>query len=282
MKTEREHLLHQAERSIGAAEALLNNGDADFAVSRAYYAMFYAATAMLLGLDLKFSKHTGVHGAFGERFGRTGHVEPKYHRWLIDAFGKRSQGDYGFNVTLTEDDAGRSLPKPRTSWPWHMLIWRLPKGAPGRARKMQDDNLPRSLLGIPPIWSPGCDHGRRRPRGGVPSCRRCLRRGDWFWLLGRGHMAYGSTCERFLAGRAFHLVATCEPLRVGTGGHRHRPYACRTPHCRRTLVRRHAHTHWIDTPGRLWLRPHRRSASHSIGRAALVWRVFPSRLWRSK
>lgn len=41
-------LLVKARRSIKAAARLLQDGDYDFAVSRAYYGMFYVAQAMLL------------------------------------------------------------------------------------------------------------------------------------------------------------------------------------------------------------------------------------------
>ena len=36
-----------------------------FAASRAYYAMFYAAEALLQSRGLAFSKHSAVHAAFG-------------------------------------------------------------------------------------------------------------------------------------------------------------------------------------------------------------------------
>jgi uncharacterized protein (UPF0332 family) len=50
-------------------EAVLVYLDGDFdgvAVNRAYYAFFYAATALLLTLDITRSKHAGVLAAFRE------------------------------------------------------------------------------------------------------------------------------------------------------------------------------------------------------------------------
>jgi uncharacterized protein (UPF0332 family) len=49
-------------------------------------------------------KHSGIHAAFGERFAKTGLLDPKFHRWLLDAFDKRIQGDYGFEADMTTDD----------------------------------------------------------------------------------------------------------------------------------------------------------------------------------
>ena len=51
-------LANKAERSLAAAGRLLEAGDYDFAVSRAYYAMFYVARALLLTRDVRRSKHS--------------------------------------------------------------------------------------------------------------------------------------------------------------------------------------------------------------------------------
>lgn len=42
-----EHLLDEAARCLAAANVLLQNGDPGYAASRAYYAMFHVAEAML-------------------------------------------------------------------------------------------------------------------------------------------------------------------------------------------------------------------------------------------
>jgi len=63
-------LIAKAERSLRAAERLLEAGDHDFAVSRAYYAMFYAARALLLTRNVRRSKHSGVLAAFNSEFVR--------------------------------------------------------------------------------------------------------------------------------------------------------------------------------------------------------------------
>ena len=94
MKPETEKLLQKASRSIRAAEKLLTEGDVDFAASRAYYALFYVAEALLNERELQFKKHGGVHGAFAEHFIKTKQLDPKFHRWLVDAFDERIQGDY--------------------------------------------------------------------------------------------------------------------------------------------------------------------------------------------
>jgi uncharacterized protein (UPF0332 family) len=98
-------LLEKAARSLQAAEHLTNAGNSEFAVSRAYYTMFYGAQALLNEKELRFRKHSGVHSAFAEHFVRSGLLDKKYHRWLLSAFSKRITGDYGIEAELTDEDA---------------------------------------------------------------------------------------------------------------------------------------------------------------------------------
>ena len=95
----------KAKDSLRGARALVNETLYDFAVSRAYYAMFYAASAMLLSRQLSFSRHSAVIGAFGKEFIKTGVFAQQLHEWLNEASEKRSRGDYDFDANLTEAQA---------------------------------------------------------------------------------------------------------------------------------------------------------------------------------
>lgn len=86
--------MRRAERSLRSARNQLDDGDHDFAISRAYYAMFYAATAALLAEDIKRSKHSGVIAAFAQHLVKSGRFAPEHHRALQTAFQDRSEGDY--------------------------------------------------------------------------------------------------------------------------------------------------------------------------------------------
>ncbi|WP_295427696.1 hypothetical protein [uncultured Thiodictyon sp.] len=35
---------------------------------------------------------------------QTGDLDPRYHRWLLDAFDKRQIGDYGIDAVLTQEE----------------------------------------------------------------------------------------------------------------------------------------------------------------------------------
>jgi uncharacterized protein (UPF0332 family) len=87
-------LISKARESIHAANVLLDAGHADFAASRAYYAMFYAAEALLLTRDERRSRHSGVIAAFGELFVKSGAIATEHYRWLREAFDERNLGDY--------------------------------------------------------------------------------------------------------------------------------------------------------------------------------------------
>ncbi|TMA87837.1 MAG: HEPN domain-containing protein [Deltaproteobacteria bacterium] len=105
MKESTEKFLEKAFRSLQAAERLTKSGDAEFGVGRAYYAMFYAAEALLNEKGLRFRKHAGVHSAFAEQFVKSGLIDKRYHRWLLAGFSKRITADYGIEAELTLEDA---------------------------------------------------------------------------------------------------------------------------------------------------------------------------------
>jgi uncharacterized protein len=110
MMSEQADLLVQARDSLAAAKILDAQGYHGFAASRAYYAMFYIAEAFLLGRELAYSRHSGVHAAFGEHFVKTGVVPAEFHRYLIRGMEVRHAGDYGRgSTTVTPDEASEQI-----------------------------------------------------------------------------------------------------------------------------------------------------------------------------
>ena len=101
--------LHLAMEDLTAAQDNLRLGHLRVAVSRAYYAMFYAATAVLGSRGLWRSKHQGIIAAFGEHLVKRGLVEPQYGRILHDAFEARLDGDYAPHPDLNEDSAAKLI-----------------------------------------------------------------------------------------------------------------------------------------------------------------------------
>jgi uncharacterized protein len=80
--------------SLSAAHRELAAGDYALAVNRAYYALFYAVSALLLEEGRKFTKHSGVRAAFNREIIKAGRL-PKHHGELYNRlFRDRQKGDY--------------------------------------------------------------------------------------------------------------------------------------------------------------------------------------------
>jgi uncharacterized protein (UPF0332 family) len=102
---EQQELLHKAQDSIRGAKALMRETLFGFAASRAYYAMFYVAQALLLQQKLSFSKHSAVIAAFGKHFAKTGIIPYEFHQYLNDAQNDRLAGDYDTVAYIGEEKA---------------------------------------------------------------------------------------------------------------------------------------------------------------------------------
>lgn len=101
--------LERSKASIEAAQELLTGGYYDFAASRAYYAAFYAATAILLDKELEFSKHSGVIASIHQRFIKTGCLPKRYGKDLNWLFELRGVGDYGATTHVSRRNAEEAI-----------------------------------------------------------------------------------------------------------------------------------------------------------------------------
>ncbi len=101
--------LERAEASIQAAKDLAEGAYYDFVASRAYYAAFYAATAVLLCEELEFSKHSGVIAFIHQKLVKTGKLDERHGKNLNWLFELRGVGDYGATVHVSRQDAERAI-----------------------------------------------------------------------------------------------------------------------------------------------------------------------------
>ncbi len=108
-----EDLFDKSNRYLKSADLLLADGDYASSISRTYYAMLYAAQAMLLTKKLSFSSHTGVISTFSEHFIKTGIFPKEMGRELNRAFTKRQIGDYTSTPVLTREEAKQILENGR-------------------------------------------------------------------------------------------------------------------------------------------------------------------------
>ena len=89
-----EQHLKRAEELADLAARLLEHSHLADAVSRAYYAMFHAATAVPGHLSIERNSHHALWAAFGESVVRPGLMDPKYHRYGLDMLSARQEADY--------------------------------------------------------------------------------------------------------------------------------------------------------------------------------------------
>jgi uncharacterized protein (UPF0332 family) len=104
-----EALLEKARRSLANARRSSNDGDHDFAVSRAYYAMFCAAGALLLSKGQRLSRHTDMIAALNRDFVRTGELDRAHFDALESAFRARNAADYEIAEPTSPETAARVL-----------------------------------------------------------------------------------------------------------------------------------------------------------------------------
>ena len=109
MNNDVQELMEQTKRSLKTAENIFKDGEVDFAGSRAYYAMFYVAEALLLQKGLSFSSHSAVMANFGKEYARTGTLHPRFHQYLIKAQDRRNIGDYAIGTHLTKEEVREML-----------------------------------------------------------------------------------------------------------------------------------------------------------------------------
>lgn len=102
-------LLAQAKLRLKAARQLLKTGFCDDAVSRAYYSMYFAATAMFLARGIRVKTHRGLVARFGREFVETGLIEAHFGRILRIAEELRSEADYSIIRQISDEEAAAIL-----------------------------------------------------------------------------------------------------------------------------------------------------------------------------
>lgn len=109
MKEETARLLDRSSQELRAARLLVQEGLTPMAASRAYYALFYTAEALLFEEGLQFSSHGELQSAFGKEFSKTGRLDPKFHRYLLDAYDQRQDADYEASSDPSQEEIGKVI-----------------------------------------------------------------------------------------------------------------------------------------------------------------------------
>jgi len=98
-------LMGNAHHKLKVAKNLLGNGFYGDAVSRAYYAMFFAARALLSKKNMYPKTHRGLISQFGLELVKTGKFDNKVFDILNRAQEDREEADYGLLPEIGKKEA---------------------------------------------------------------------------------------------------------------------------------------------------------------------------------
>lgn len=96
--------MENAEEMLAVAEELLRNNHDNSACNRAYYGVFYAASALLYSKGKAYGKHSAVLAAFRQYFIKTGEFEKRWsddYEFIMDS---RHTADYMLYDALDKED----------------------------------------------------------------------------------------------------------------------------------------------------------------------------------
>jgi len=101
--------MEKSEAKLKAAKSLLKDGFYDDAISRAYYSIFHATSAVLLSEGINVETHSALKTIFGLWFIKPGKIERKFGRILSRLKDERENGDYDIFTDFNLQDAQEAI-----------------------------------------------------------------------------------------------------------------------------------------------------------------------------
>lgn len=105
--------MRRARETLKAADWLAREGFTNDAASRAYYAAFYAASALHVQAGRDFSKHSGVRSSLHRDVIKSGLLEERFGKHYNFLWNLRNLGDYGRTERVASDKATEAVNKAR-------------------------------------------------------------------------------------------------------------------------------------------------------------------------
>jgi uncharacterized protein (UPF0332 family) len=105
--------LENADEALSVAQLNLDNDFYAAAINRAYYAIFYAANALLATQKLARSKHSGVLAVFRQHFIKTELLPTELSVIYGQVRDDRQEGDYEIMIATSKEDAEIDLDQAR-------------------------------------------------------------------------------------------------------------------------------------------------------------------------
>jgi uncharacterized protein (UPF0332 family) len=95
--------MSNAQEMLEVAQENLNNGHTNSACNRAYYGIFYAASALLFSKGKTYGKHSAVLAAFRQYFIKTGEFDKKWGDDYKVVMESRHTADYELYDNLEQE-----------------------------------------------------------------------------------------------------------------------------------------------------------------------------------
>ncbi len=102
-------LFQKAFQALESAQSEYQAKRLDFAVNRAYYACFYAASAVMLRRGKQFVKHAGLRSAIHKDLVKSGLLAAKWGKVFDRAFENRQAADYLILVVFEPDQVKQQI-----------------------------------------------------------------------------------------------------------------------------------------------------------------------------
>ncbi len=96
--------MEKAFEALESAKSEQNAKRFSFAINRAYYACFYAASSVLMKQGERFSKHTGVRSGVHRSLVKAGLIDASMGKFYDLLFDSRQRGDYQELVEFSEQE----------------------------------------------------------------------------------------------------------------------------------------------------------------------------------
>jgi uncharacterized protein (UPF0332 family) len=104
----------RGDEALRAAEELLRLGLHNDAISRAYYAAYHWARAVLFTQSMESKTHRGTNQLLGLHFVRPGRLSQQSTTLLAQLEDRREASDYTAAIRFTRDDARESVEQARS------------------------------------------------------------------------------------------------------------------------------------------------------------------------
>jgi uncharacterized protein (UPF0332 family) len=98
-------MLKKAREKLKTAEIDYKFERYNDSISRSYYAVFHAISAVLLSKGLHYSSHSQTIGAFNKEFIKAKIFPKIFSRHIQKLFTERQTGDYDFEISFENDTA---------------------------------------------------------------------------------------------------------------------------------------------------------------------------------